>query len=182
MQMARHFDRSISSVIRYYGARRNVSGNVEEDTIADELVRIVGNNANVPPSTVIVTGAGELERTHSVKKIFHAASVVGQVGKGYTPIGDIKMCVQNALEKADSLELKNLELKSILFPLMGTGTGRGALEENARELIDEAIAYLLENPQSRILKVYFLIRTDKQLQTCQRIFHESGELEDSCSL
>ena len=176
MQMARHYDRSISSVVRYYGAKRDAKGNVVEDTVANELLGIVGEHVNVTPATVIATGSGTLQQTHNVKKIFHAASVVGQVGKGYTPIPDIRMCVWNSLEKADSEELCNLKINSILFPLMGTGTGRGALEEKALELIDTAISYLESHPNSCIQKVYFLAWNDKQLEVCQRILHQANEV------
>jgi len=176
MQMARHYDRSISSVIRYLGAKKDRSGLVIDDTIAKELTEIAGDHAHVPPGTVIATGAGELERTHRVKKIFHAASVVGQVGKGYTPVADIGMCVRNALEIANSDEFENMNLKSILFPLIGTGTGRGKLEEKARELIDAALSHLEANPQCRIQRVYFLTWSDKELEVCQRILQEAREV------
>ena len=39
MQMARHFDRSVSGVIRYGGAKKDGDDHVEVDMIADELAR-----------------------------------------------------------------------------------------------------------------------------------------------
>lgn len=177
MQMACHFDRSISSVIRYQGAKKDKAGQVAEDTIANELATVMGRSHHtVPPATVIVTGAGELELTHKVKRIFHAASVVGQVGMGYTPIADIGMCVRNALEKASSNEFRDVQLRSILFPLMGTGTGRGMLEENAKELICAAISFLEANLHCAIEKVYFLAWSDTELEVCQRILQETPEV------
>jgi O-acetyl-ADP-ribose deacetylase (regulator of RNase III) len=134
MQMSRHFELSVSGVVRHLGARKK-DGRVVEDTIAKELLEKVGENASIDAGNVIVTGAGELEKTHGVKKIFHAASVSGQVGVGYKPIADIGMCVSNSLEKIDSDEFKDLDLRSILFPLMGTGQARGSLEEISKELI-----------------------------------------------
>ena len=80
MQMARFFDRSVSSVIRYLGAEKDEAGLVVKDTIADELTKKVGQKT-VPPATIIATTAGQLENTHQVKKIFHAASVAGAVGR-----------------------------------------------------------------------------------------------------
>ena len=149
MQMARYFDRSVSSAIRYSGARK-VGGRVVEDSIAHELISIVGENANIAPGEVIATGSGELERTRDVKKIFHAAAVIGQPGPGYRSIPDVAVCVRNALDLADSPEFDDIGLKSILFPLMGTGTGRGELEGRARELIGAAISHLLRDPPGRI--------------------------------
>jgi O-acetyl-ADP-ribose deacetylase (regulator of RNase III) len=175
MQMARHDDRSISSVIRYYGASRK-GGRVVEDVIANELMSAVGENANIPPGEVIATGSGALERTHGVKRIFHAAAVVGQVGKGYTPIADVAMCVRNALELADSSEFDDVGLKTMLFPLMGTGTGRGAVEEKARELIGAAISHMTQTPPCRIDRAYFLVLSEKHLEACQRVLQEASEV------
>ena len=175
MQMARHYDRSISSVIRYCGAVRK-AGQIVDDVIANELAIVAGNPANVPPGEIMVTGAGELERTNSVKKIFHAAAVTGQVGTGYSPIADIGICVRNALVMADADEFKGLELKSILFPLIGTGTARGELEKNAPQLINAAISYLETHPESRIDRVYFVTWSEKELEVCQRVLQESPDV------
>ncbi|MBC8733455.1 macro domain-containing protein [Paraburkholderia sp. UCT2] len=175
MQMARHHDRSISSVIRYCGAEKK-DGKIVADTVANELTQITGENANIPAGEIIVTGAGELTRSHGVKKIFHAAAVVGQPGKGYTPIANIGMCVRNALEKIDSEELRGTQLKSIVFPLMGTGTSRGDLEPKASELIDAAIAHLIAHQECTVERVYFLTRTEQDLEVCQRILQEADEV------
>ncbi len=173
MQMARHFDRSISSVIRFYGAEKR-GGRVTVDTIARELAQVVGDNASVAPGEIVVTGAGELGRTHGVKKIFHAAAAIGQVGTGYTPISDLGMCVRNALDTADSDELKGLELKSILFPLLGTGTARGDVQQKARELIHSAIFHLEAHPRCAIQQVFFLAWSEKDLEACQHVLHQAA--------
>jgi O-acetyl-ADP-ribose deacetylase (regulator of RNase III) len=175
MQMARYLDKSISSVIRFYGAKRD-GGRIVEDVVANELTSLVGEYANVLAGEVVATGAGELTRTHGVKKIFHAASVVGQIGKGYTPIADIAICVRNALELADDAKFDDAELKTILFPLMGIGSGRGNLEEKARELIRAAISHLEQHPPCRIDRVYFLVLTEKDLAVCQQVLHEAPEV------
>jgi hypothetical protein len=91
MQMSRHYEKSISAVIRFLGAERDEKNHVTKDTIADELTCKMGKHASVDPGTVIATGPGALARPpYCVKRIFHAAAVVGQVGKGYTPIPDLK--------------------------------------------------------------------------------------------
>lgn len=176
MQMARYHDRSISSIIRYLGAKKSKAKQVIEDTIANEILDLMDKDTYVHPTTVLVTGAGELERTHLVKKIFHVASVIGQVGKGYTPVSDLGMCVRNALSEVDQPDLQDCKLRSILFPLMGTGSGSGNLEEKAKELIDAAIDYLKENSQSNFEEVYFLTSTIKELQVCQHILEENSEV------
>ena len=119
---------------------------------------------------------GELERTNTVKKIFHVAAVVGQVGKGYSPIPDITECVRNAIETADDSEYDDADLKTMLLPLLGTGTGRGELERRARELIYAAISHMERHPPCRIQRVYFLSWTERDLAVCQRILQESPEV------
>jgi O-acetyl-ADP-ribose deacetylase (regulator of RNase III) len=169
MQMARHYDRSISGTIRYMGAKKDAAKRVTEDVIANELNAIVGS-AGVDPAVVIPTGAGELIKTNGVKKIFHAAAVRGQVGRGYLPIPDIYECVRNALELADSPELDNDDLHSIVFPLMGTGTTKMDPQEVANQLIDTAVTYLEENPNSKINKIFFLAYNQLDFELCKHTF------------
>jgi len=174
MQMARFFDRSISSVIRYLGAKRHPTGHVVEDTVADELSKIMDHYTHVPPTTIIVTGAGELETSHKVKKIFHAASVEGMPGQGYGPIRNIEACITRAFQKADTKEFSSLKLRSMLFPIIGTGTGMGELPETAEKLIKAAIAYLETYPTSTIERAYFLTWSEKELEVCQSILYRSS--------
>jgi O-acetyl-ADP-ribose deacetylase (regulator of RNase III) len=169
MQMSRMYERSISGTIRYLGAKKNAAKKVTEDIIADELFAKVGMGG-VDPGVVIDTGAGELTKTHNVKKIFHAAAVHGQVGRGYTPIKDIFVCVRNALELADSPELANENIQSILFPLMGTGTTQVKPQDVADQLIDTAVAYFEDCPESRIKEVYFLAYNEQDLDLCKHKF------------
>lgn len=160
MQMARHYEQSISATIRYEGAAKDANGYVVDDLIAKDL-RKVTRGRDCLPGNVIVTTTGELEKSNNVKKIFHAASVIGEPGSGYRPIHNIAQCVRNALKKADSAELEDLELHSILFPLMGAGTTPSSAQEVVDKLIDEAIEYLRQNPGSRIDKVYFLAYSEQ---------------------
>lgn len=177
MQMSRFYERSISAIIRYLGAKKDNVGNVVEDIIADELAEIMGNNLIVQPATVLVTGAGELERTHNVKKIFHVASVHGEIGFGYRPVNNMEYCITNSLQKADSEELGSLGLKSILFPLMGAGAAKGDLKEIAGKLLHAAISYMGTTEDSKMEVVYFLTWTDVELDTCKAILEESDKLQ-----
>ena len=173
MQMARFFDRSVSGVIRYLGAEKNQAGLVTKDSIAEDLARIVGHQNTVPPATVIATASGQLATTHSVKMIFHAATVAGGVGQGYTPIPNIADCVTNALTKADSPEFDRVGLRSILFPLMGTGTARGDLRDIVAPLIEAAIEYLRTNRNSRIQQVHFMALSEAELVACRSLLDNS---------
>jgi O-acetyl-ADP-ribose deacetylase (regulator of RNase III) len=174
MQMARFYENSISGVIRYFGAKKNRARQVTDDTIAKELVQVVGEIAYVPPGEVIATGAGEVERSHKVKRIFHAAAVTGQVGIGFRPIANVSFCIRNAMELADSDEQKDAGIQSILFPMMGTGQGGGSVQETAPKLIETAKSYLEDHPDSRIKDVYFLCWTDKDLEACESALEQAG--------
>src|SRR5262245_28669944 len=169
MQMARTCERSISGTILYLGAKKDKARRIAEDLIANELNQIV-RIAEVPPGEVIATGAGELTKTHHVKKIFHAAAVRGQVGKGYTAIEGIGVCIRKALELADSEEMANEELHSILFPLMGTGVSRLSAQEVADDLINAAISYMEDVPTSKINKIYFLVYNKQDKEICRHKF------------
>ncbi len=169
MQMSRHFERSISATIRYKGAKKDRAGRVVEDLIADDLREATGTS-DVAPGTVIYTTSGELLKTNNVKKIFHAASVIGQPGRGYTPIADIAECIRNALRLADSDEMANEDIHSIIFPLMGTGTTKFSAQGIADKLIDEAVAHMEDNPQSKINKVYFLVYNEQDREICRHKF------------
>jgi O-acetyl-ADP-ribose deacetylase (regulator of RNase III) len=176
MQMARFHDRSISGTIRWMGSQKDFAGDVDDDLIANELKLIMGNKLSVQPATVIPTGSGELQKTNKVKKIFHVASVQGQVAAGYRPIEHIESCVTAVLKKADSDEYKELGLKTILFPLLGVGHAQGDLKDTAHKLLDAAIAYLNENGISAIDTVYFLAWTQAERDTCKAILDNAEKL------
>jgi O-acetyl-ADP-ribose deacetylase (regulator of RNase III) len=170
MQMARFFDRSVSAVIRYHGAKKDEAGDVVEDVVANELARLRGNKLSVQPATVFATTSGELLKSNNVKKIFHVAAVRGEVGVGYREVHDLEGCVTNALCKAE--EFKDDGYTSILFPLLGTGTARGSLKEIAQRLIDTALSYLENNRDASLQTVYFLTWSDIEFETCQEILQK----------
>jgi O-acetyl-ADP-ribose deacetylase (regulator of RNase III) len=175
MQMARFYDRSMSGIVRYYGARKNQAGHVVEDVIANELAAAMDKTFSVPPGHVIATGAGELAR-QGVKRILHAAAVEGTVGGGYRPIQDVAQCVRNALEKMDQ-DLATENLCSILFPLLGTGTGAGNADAIAKELLVAAITYLGDHPSTGIQTVAFLAQRRDQLEALNHAIGSCSGLE-----
>ena len=173
MQMARFFDRSVSSVIRYLGAKKNHAEVVVDDTVAEALAATVGESNEVPAGSVIVTTSGQLLETHRVKKIFHVAAVTGVVGGGYGPVRNLADCVCNALDKADSARCRGDDLKSIVFPLLGAGTGGGDLASTVKVLLDAAIDYLSHNPESAIDRVGFAAWSVEEVDACRRYLDRS---------
>lgn len=174
MQMARYYDFSVSSVIRYEGAEKTVAGHVRRDVINDELERLMDGEYSVPPAHVISTSSGQLARTNGVKHIFHVAAVEGGIGQGYRVVESVERCVVNALKKADSGEFESESLRSVLFPLLGIGTRLKSQRDTVRSLFTAALGYLKDYPQSRIEDVYFLAWSESELDLCRGII--AGEM------
>ena len=117
------------------GAEKTATGHIKADLIADELSDFMRESGErrVVPGYVIATVSGQLAIPHNVKRIFHAASVEGVVGKGYRVISDVELCVNNALQLADEKKFSEEHLKSILFPLFGTGKGKAPITQNGSQ-------------------------------------------------
>ena len=177
MEMARKYEASASGLIRYLGAKKDETGTIVDDSIAKELRVKMRRRQLVNPGEVIATGAGELEKTHGVRRIYHAASVYGVVGAGYKQIADIEQCITSALARADAEAGEPARgrdksksgngtpaPRSILFPVLGTGTARGDLIQNARGQLGRAISYLRSRAEfTCIERVYFLARDESTL-------------------
>jgi O-acetyl-ADP-ribose deacetylase (regulator of RNase III) len=153
-------------VIRYFGAKRDRAGQVIDDTVANELAAAMGTAQSVPPGTIIVTSAGELTKTNGVKRIFHAAAVYGQLGVGYTTVRDVETCVSEALRTADDPEYEPEKLRSIVFPILGAGSGGADLNTTIHRLIGTAINYFEQKPNCSIATAYFLAFTDRERDAC----------------
>jgi O-acetyl-ADP-ribose deacetylase (regulator of RNase III) len=175
MQPARYFDTSISGLIRYLAADLDFSGHVEKDVIGEALRELLGNRNSVMPGAVLPTPAGRMATTHQVKWVFHAASVVGQVGAGYHPIQDLGACVTNALTLMDAPRVASQgPLFSILFPLLGAGDARGELREVVRKLLQAAHNHLLQLEPEKQRQVFFLAYTEQELDACLAALRKLG--------
>lgn len=179
MLMARYLEKTISSFIRYWGAKRDDAGSIVEDTIFEELQTQKGTRATVDPGCVLVTGSGMLAASHGVQKIFHAATTIGTPTNGLNAIKDLSICIYNAMAKADSLAKTDTtqKLDSILFPLIGTGQARGKLEIIGASILRQAISYLNANPNCEIDHVYFLTQTERQLHFCLNYLRSQPDLQ-----
>ena len=172
MQMARFYDRGMSAIIRYLGAKKDAFQVPIEDTIANELAAMMKGRDSVPAGTVCSTTSGDLARTHGVKRIFHAAAVVGTPGSGYIPIGDVEKCVTSALRLADSEGMK-----SVAFPMMGTGAGGGEVSKVAPRLLQAAISYLGNAPEGTVDTIYFAGWNQRDLEACLSALDASDEMQ-----
>lgn len=181
MQMARFGERSFSSAIRYMGALKDpITGMVKDDTISKALATKLGEVGQVAPAFVVETAAGELAGSNGVKHILHVAAVTGEPASGYRPIGRIQDCITNCLRRADTLPTAP---KSILFPLMGTGTGQGNLEETVERLFKAAITYLLQHDvasdtrkATTLEEVYFVAFNERDLAITQKVLANTDKV------
>lgn len=171
MQMARFYDRGVSALIRYLGAKKDAFQVPAEDTIANELAAMMKGRDSVPAGTVCSTTSGDLARTHGVRRIFHVAAVVGTPGSGYVPIVDVEKCVGSALRLADSERMR-----SIAFPMMGTGTGGAEVSKVAPRLLQAAISYLGNSAESTVETVYFVAWNQRDLDACFSALNASDEM------
>jgi O-acetyl-ADP-ribose deacetylase (regulator of RNase III) len=159
MVMARFTDFSVSGIIRYWGAVRDIAGRVTADVVADELSALVGDRGPVAPATALVTGSGALSESNSVRHVVHVAAVRGEPGRGFFPVRDVAACVPSALAAADTLAAADERVRTILFPLLGTGTGGIDPADIAGELLRAAVDYLIRNPATSLRTIYFLAST-----------------------
>ena len=177
MQMARYYDQSISATIRYEGARRGRAGDPpRSDTIAEDLRRKVGRRKVVHQGAVIVTTSGRLQRTNTVKQVFHVAAAYGYPGKGYRVDHFPEACVTNVLEEFDDRRYRSMS--SILFPLIGTGTAGEPVEEVAPKLIRAAVDFLDIHPDSHIRTIGFLARSRLDRDVCLNVLRRVTSLHE----
>ncbi len=153
MMMDRFFGRSVSATIRSHGAKKHENGvSIERDTIGEELAAEMGRRRFVMPATVLQTSAGELAKTHAVKRIFHVASVQGCLGAGLSASLDtLETCVDNLLSEADAGKYR-----SILIPMLATGQGGFHVKDVAPRLVARAIQHFKDVPRSKVREIYFL--------------------------
>jgi O-acetyl-ADP-ribose deacetylase (regulator of RNase III) len=174
MQMASYYDRSISAVIRYYGSRRLRNGDVEDDVIGKSLRQELGDVQTVTAGTVIVTPPGELAGW-GVKRIFHVAAVQGEPGHGYRPVQDLGRCVSRVLEGIDAENRAGQALRSVVFPVLGTGQARGNLADIFPVLLRAVLAYLRAN-ETQLNEVWFVVYRQWELDACLQVLDREQDL------
>ncbi|MFD4751852.1 hypothetical protein [Streptomyces sp. NPDC058426] len=169
MEMSRVTEPTISATIRYHGGTHGVDGSMVNDRIAKELADRMGDCGHVAAGQVLVTGPGELRRSHGVRRIAHVAAVEGEPTSGFRQVIDLGGCVRNLLSEVDLLNEAGEELRSVLLPLLGTGGGNSDSDRTAQKLASATAGYFQNRPYSRIRTVYLLAYTDAQAEVCRSI-------------
>ncbi len=179
MQLGRYHDDSISSYIRYWGARRNANGAVIRDIVNEKLQRKIRSGFQVEPGTVVLTHSCRLKQQNKVQAILHVAAQHGEPGKGYTTIRSHMECVSNALDRADEYNTSWLcwsgarrVAKSILFPLFGTRGSGDDPQSVTIDIVQAAKVYFENWPETKIERVYFLAYTDYDEELCVTAFQK----------
>ena len=181
MQMARIYERSVSSTIRYLGALQpDPHAPGFDDTIATALAAELGTRHAVNQGEVLVTTSGRLRETHGVKAILHAAAVTGAPGRGYQSIAEdlLVETARTVLATARRLVRSGRPEhagRSVIMPLFGTGQGRLDPLRGAR-LIDEVIqdlayqASISDRSMPDVEVVLFSTFTEDHVRFLQRVF------------
>jgi O-acetyl-ADP-ribose deacetylase (regulator of RNase III) len=177
MRMSRFEEFSISAIIRFEGALRDEVGRVIHDCIADELSRKIAGRSPVAPGTAVTTGSGQLAKSNGVHYVIHVAAVHGEPGEGYHQILDVGRCVTNAL--AEMERRLSSAVRSILFPLLGTGVGGAELEPTVSAMLGAALDHLATKQSVKTRTIYFLAYTDIELEVCRNLFDRSSRLSRS---
>jgi O-acetyl-ADP-ribose deacetylase (regulator of RNase III) len=178
MRMSDRFHETISGAIRFYGAERDTGGHIVRDLIANELSDKVAGKAPVQPAVAISTGPGHLRESNNVRAIIHVAAV--QIGEDLTrlQLQAIDTCVFNVLREAERLAAElDPPIRSVIFPLFGTGSGRGDRESTARMMVDAVADYLRHHEGSGLCDIYFSARTNLTLEALQLAAKGSPDLE-----
>jgi TIR domain-containing protein/macro domain-containing protein len=163
MQMARHNEFSISAIIRYGGAIKDQSGHVVEDVVADRLAAVTAGRP-VAPGTAIATPPGRLAETHNVRRVIHVAAVHGEPGAGFRQVRNVDQCVRNVLAVAEREAATDPTIRTILFPLLGTGTATGAeLGSTADAMVQAVLDHLVDRPGTALREIDFLAYTADEL-------------------
>jgi len=169
MEMSRFTDFSVSGIIRYWGARRDQAGRVTGDLIADALRAAVGERRPVAPGAAFVTGAGSLADSNDVRYVIHVAAVQGEPGAGFRQVREIGRCVTSALAEADRLAQAGQPVRTILFPLLGTGSAGAEVRPTVSALLRSAVDYLDLTTHTALEAIYFLAYSDLELAVFEEV-------------
>ncbi|MFJ9028728.1 macro domain-containing protein [Streptomyces sp. NPDC102274] len=129
---------SVAASLRRAGALRGLTGEMLGDPIHEELREWAASRGTsgrpVLPGTVAVTGSGALAG-QGVRRVYHAAVAVPRAGTNDYDVlpADVTRAVARALALlAEEHERFDPPLRSVCFPLLGSGRGGLPYEESVR--------------------------------------------------
>lgn len=174
MQMDRFFGRSISAAIRHGGARKAANGTIADDTIGKALAEAMNGRGFVRPAVVLETVPGALAETNNVQRLFHVATVQGAIGGALkTSSSTIAECMDRVLQEIHFWR----RARSALVPLLGGGQGGLPVIEVAPILVDRAVAFHKQYPQSHLDEVFLLTYLNAEEAIVRRVLEGHPDLE-----
>ena len=161
MQMDRYFGRSVSAAIRWGGASKRDVGTdmvVDADLIANDLRRKLGNRNYVGLQDVVETTAGKLTGTRNVRAILHVAVAEGHYEQRMrTTVPILEACIDKVLAHIEASNRTTRLIrpyKSVLIPMLGTGTSGLPARDVAPAMVARAMAFHDAHPHSRLTAIY----------------------------
>lgn len=130
------------------GAIKRKGGKVIEDEAVSQ--------GPIPVGEAVVTGGGALKARY----VIHAAAM----GQDLITNADlIRQATVNSLKRADELRIDSLAL-----PALGTGVGGFPVQEAARMMLEDTVAYLQSTPQVSLRRVTFVLFTEAVLHAFEQ--------------
>lgn len=182
MEMGRLHDRSVSALVRYFGAKRNARGHVVVDTIVRELTKKIGQNtlAGVEPGTVITTGPGRLKEDNNVRLLLHVAAQHGEPSHGYSTVRGYVRCIYNVLYAIDEHNAGQKKrrpeslVRSVIFPLFGSRNSGINPSDLAYDMIEASVEFLKQTRGSHLEEIAFLAFTTSDLELLNTAMQRNG--------
>ncbi|MEU3663697.1 hypothetical protein AB0E77_28730 [Streptomyces sp. NPDC032940] len=163
---------SVAASLRRAAAVRGVTGEVLDDPVRDELRAWAGRHGTagraVLPGTVVPTGPGALAE-QGLRRIYHAAVAVPRAGTNDYDVlpADVTRAASRALAVlAEEHERHDPPLRSVCFPLLGSG--RGGLPYHV-SLAAVWAALEAELARGARWDVHFLVRTPEAAAVVERV-------------
>ncbi|MGO4461830.1 macro domain-containing protein [Streptomyces sp. M-16] len=163
---------SIAASLRRAAAVHGVTGEVLADPLPTELRRWAerhgASGRAVRPGTVVATGAGALA-AQGIRRIYHAAVAVPRAGTNDYDVlpADVTRAVSRALAVlAEEHGRHAPPLRSVCFPLLGSGRGGLSYEVSLRAVWAAVEAELARGAQ---WDVHFVVRTAEAAAVVERV-------------
>ncbi|MEL6316570.1 MAG: NUDIX domain-containing protein [Pseudomonadota bacterium] len=164
MEMDQFVGASISAAIRAGGAWIDPASNmVRADYVADALRRQMERLGAVGVGDVVETTPGRLALTNRVRRLFHIATVVGEIGRPVRANDrDVSVCVTRALSRICAANRSRPLLwaapyTSAVLPLIGAGNGGLSAVASMEGLVEGLREFLAARPRTRLRDVHLSI-------------------------
>ncbi|GGW43419.1 hypothetical protein GCM10010503_20060 [Streptomyces lucensis JCM 4490] len=163
---------SVSASLRRAASSRGVTGDLLDDPVHDELHKWTARHGTsgrpVVPGTVVATGSGALA-AGGVRRIYHAAVAVPRAGTNDYDVlpADVTRATSRVLALlAEEHHLHNPPLRSVCFPLLGSGRGGLSYRASAAAVWCAVEAELARGAR---WDVHFVVRAPEAARTVERI-------------